>query len=187
MCFPRPLRTRNRHGRSGSDADPTLNDGQPCRTQSSVPTHAVPLMNIHVTETTNRKLHTHYDTTPPVQNTATENLSGLLLLLIYLHPKGEGTHALAFSGFNNAWSWRFSAGLVFFRRTQQTRRTTMVHNFPGNRPDEKRCEMEGCATSRAWLRKRASCCQCTSSHCDSAAITSGNHALIATRKVQLPA
>lgn len=25
---------------------------------------------------------------------------------------------VAFSGFNNAWSWRFSAGLVFFLRTQ---------------------------------------------------------------------
>lgn len=76
-------------------------------------------MKIRCTESTNLNLHTPYDTTPPVQYTA-GSLSGLLLLLNYLRPEAEGTHAMAFSGFNNAWSWRFSLGLVFFFHTLQT-------------------------------------------------------------------
>ena len=47
-------------------------------------------MNIQfTTEPPKTDPHTHFGTTSPVQNTAAESLSGLLLLLNYLHPEGH--------------------------------------------------------------------------------------------------
>lgn len=67
-------------------------------------------MDIHLTEIPHPNPQTHFGTISPVQ-TAIERLSGLLLLLSYLHPHGEGAHVTAFSGFTNARSWRLSLGI----------------------------------------------------------------------------
>lgn len=50
-----------------------------------------PLMNIHLTEIPHSNPQSHFGTTSPVQNAAIESLSGLLLLLSYLHLTEKGS------------------------------------------------------------------------------------------------
>lgn len=61
-----------------------------------------------------------------------------MLLLIFSH-EGNATHVMAFSGFDYAWSWRFSPEFYSFT-------PKMVHNTPRHRPDEKKRETGGSAT-----------------------------------------
>lgn len=113
-------------------------------------------MNIHLTEIPHPNPQSHFGTKSPVQNTAIERLSGLLLLLSYLHPHGEGAHVTAFSGFTNARSWRLSLGIFhLFTLEHHEQRQYIIFEATGRTGGDAR--PGGGATGTARPRKQAGC------------------------------